>query len=270
MGVRLLRFFAEADNLGGLVARMRLASVAQLTSTEAETLEDRPEIVQRVQTAFDEIRKQFVSGDRDEKAAPSVVQLRNGDDQSHVLRRHLTTYLDMMSQRSLFLGDVDATIRRVNEAASSTLDVERASVWFCDAQQTKITCVDLFQRKESRHSGGTELLAKDFAPYFRALRGQRTIAAHDAHSDARTTCFSENYLGPLGISSMLDVPVWVGRSMVGVVCYEHVGSQRFWTKDEETFAYLMSNFVALALERSTTEAAPRTAQRSAGAGGGAL
>jgi len=268
MGLRLLRFFAEADNLGGLVARMRLASVAQLTSTEAETVEDRPEIVQRVQTAFDEVKKQFQAGDRDEKAAPSVVQLRGGDDQSHVLRRHLTTYLDMMSQRSLFLGDVDATIRRVNEAASSTLDVERASVWFCDPQQTKISCVDLFQRKESKHSGGTELFARDFAPYFRALRGQRTIAAHDAHTDPRTACFSEIYLKPLSISSMLDVPVWVGRSMVGVVCYEHVGPQRSWTKDEETFAYLMSNFVALALERGATDSVPKPARRSAGAGGG--
>lgn len=27
--------------------------------------------------------------------------------------------------------------------------------------------------------------------------------------------------------------------MVGVVCHEHVGPKRLWTKDEETFAYLI-------------------------------
>jgi GAF domain-containing protein len=58
------------------------------------------------------------------------------------------------------------------------------------------------------------------------------------------------------------VPIWVGRVMVGVVCHEHVGPKRMWTKDEETFAYLMSNFVALAIERSNAEAAPRTIRRS--------
>jgi GAF domain-containing protein len=268
MGKRLQRAFEEAGTLGGLVARMRLASMAQLTSMEAETLEDRPDVVQRVQTALDEIRKQFAGGDRDDKAAPSAVAATGGgDEQSKVLRRHLNAYLDMMSQRSLFLGNVDATIRRVNEAASSAIDVERVSVWYCDAQQTKIWCVDMFQRAQATHSGGTELFAKDFAPYFRALRAERTIAAHDAHSDARTSCFTEVYLKPLGIGALLDVPIWVGRSMVGVVCHEHVGPKRNWTKDEETFAYLMSNFVALALERGSTDSAPRTVRRTAGAGG---
>ena len=267
MGKRLQRAFEEAGSLGGLVAKMRLASMAQLTSMEAETVEDRPELVSRVQNALDEIRKQFAGGEREDKNAPSAVQPRPDDDQSLVLRRHLNTYLDMMSQRSLFLGNVDATIRRVNEAACSAIDVERVSVWYCDAQQTKIWCVDLFQRAQASHSGGTELFAKDFASYFRALRAERTIAAHDAQTDARTSCFTEVYLKPLGIGALLDVPIWVGRSMIGVVCHEHVGPKRMWTKDEETFAYLMSNFVALAVERGGTDAGPRTIRRAAAASG---
>jgi GAF domain-containing protein len=56
-------------------------------------------------------------------------------------------------------------------------------------------------------------------------------------------------LKPLGINSMLDVPIWVNRAMVGVVCHEHRGPKRTWNRDEETFAYLMSSFIALALER---------------------
>ena len=94
--------------MGGLVGKMRLASMTQLTSTEAETVEDRPEVVQRVQTALDEIRKQFAGGEREDKNVPSAVLPGPEDDQSVVLRRHLNTYLDMMSQRSLFLGNVDA------------------------------------------------------------------------------------------------------------------------------------------------------------------
>jgi GAF domain-containing protein len=264
MGKRLQRAFEEAGELGGLVARMRLASMAQLTSMEAETTEDKPEVLARVQTALEEIRKQFAGAEREDKAAPSALQPGSDDQQSRLLRRHLATYLDVMSQRSLFLGNVDATIRRVNEAASSAIDVERVSVWYCDGPQTKIWCVDLFQRAQGSHAGGTELFAKDFAPYFRALRAERTIAAHDAQSDPRTSCFTEVYLKPLGIGALLDVPIWVGRSMVGVVCHEHVGPKRMWTKDEETFAYLMSNFVALAMERGGADASPRTLRRNAG------
>lgn len=246
--------------MGGLVARMRLASMGQLTSVEAATTDDRPEVVQRVQAALNELRKEFPQAERDEKPVAAAPQ-SGADDATQVLRRHLNTYLDMMSQRSLFLGNVDLTIRRVNEAASSAIDVERVSVWYCDAQQTKIWCADLFQRAQASHSGGTELLAKDFASYFRALRTERTIAAHEAQTDPRTACFTDVYLKPLGIGALLDVPIWVGKTMVGVVCHEHIGPKRIWTKDEETFAYLMSHFVALALERGGTEGAPRAQRR---------
>lgn len=154
-----------------------------------------------------------------------------------------------MSQRALLLGDVGDTIRRIDEAASESIDCERVSVWFLDDERAKITCADLFVRTARAHSAGVELFARDFPPYFQALESEKTIAAGDAHEDPRTSCFSTSYLGPLGITSMLDVPIWVKDKMVGVICHEHVGPKRRWNSDEETFAYLMSNFVALALER---------------------
>jgi GAF domain-containing protein len=247
MGIKIVRFFEQAGAIGGLVARMRLASMSHVTSMEAETIEDHPDRVARVQQAFEEIRKQFATP-REDRPAPQVV-VQSGDNQIHVLRRYLATYLDLMAQRSLFLSDTTTTIRRVNEAGSATLDVQRMSVWFCDTEQSKLSCVDLFERQAGRHSAGMELLARDYSPYFRALRAERTIAAHDARTDPRTSCFSKGYLEPLNIHSLLDVPIWVGRKMVGVVCHEHLGAKRTWTQDDETFAYLMSHFIALALER---------------------
>ncbi|MDQ3263267.1 MAG: GAF domain-containing protein [Myxococcota bacterium] len=83
----------------------------------------------------------------------------------------------------------------------------------------------------------------------KALKTERTIAAHDAHVDPRTSWFSTVYLKPLNINSMLDVPIMVNEKMVGVVCHEQVGPARSWNADEEKFAYLMASLVALALER---------------------
>jgi hypothetical protein len=249
MGKRLQGYFDEADRLGGLVARMRLASTSQVTSTEAQSLEDKPELVERVQKALDALRTEFAPGAKG-ASARDVVAAPGGEEQSRLLRRHLTTYLDLMAQRSLFLGDAANTIRRVNQAASTTLAVQRVSVWFIDKVGTKISCAELYDHATGQHTSGVELFAKDFPSYFKALKVERTIAAHDAHTDPRTSCFSEPYLKPLGINSMLDVPIWVNKTMVGVVCHEHRGPKRTWNSDEETFAYLMSNFVALALERT--------------------
>ena len=250
MGKRLQAFFDEADRIGGLVARMRLAAMSQVTSTEAATIDDQTDVIDRVKKALDLLKEQFPTNlDKSGGPARDLAAAPGGDEQTRVLRRHLTTYLDLMAQRSLIAGETDKTIRRVNEAASTALAVQRVSVWFSDPGNTKIFCADLYDHQSGEHSSGVELFAKDFPPYFRALKTERTIAAHDAHTDPRTSCFSEPYLKPLGINSMLDVPIWVGKSMVGVICHEHRGPKRTWNRDEETFAYLMSSFIALALER---------------------
>jgi transcriptional regulator with GAF, ATPase, and Fis domain len=257
MGTRLLAYFDEADRLGGLVAKMLLASMIQITSTEAGTAEDDPERLDRASKALEKLRAKFAKPDKQTDATTGRVETARRDNSDvGVLRKHIATYLDLMAQRSLFLGDVETTMRRITEAASSTLGVRRVSVWFCDEGATKITCKDLFEQGAPRpHTSGVELNASDFEPYFLALRKETTIAAHDANRDPRTSCFSKVYLQPLGINSMLDVPIWADKKMVGVVCHEHVGPARKWNEDEERFAYLMSNFVALALERASRAAA---------------
>ncbi len=225
------------------MAKMRLAQIARVTSTEALTGDDSPDVLSRLDNAISQVRSEFGRSDGERALAA-------GSGEAAVLRNQLNTFLDLMTQRGLFLGDVAATIRRIDEAAASTLKVERVSVWFLDEARTKIVCQDLFESTQARHSSGTELFAKDFPAYFRALETERTIAANDAHRDPRTSCFSQVYLTPLGINSMLDVPIWHGQRMIGVVCHEHIGPRRTWNKDDETFAYLMAGFVALALERT--------------------
>jgi hypothetical protein len=251
MGKQGRAFFEEAERLGGLAAKAQLAARARVTSTEAATADDTPDMLRRLQTAMMEV-KSLRSG----KGSPSVptaegaiVPSNTGGREAMLLRSQFRCVAELMSQRALFLGDVDKTVRRVDEAAASTLDIERVSVWKLDAARRKITCLDLFERTAAKHSAGVELFRKDFEPYFVALESERTIAAGDAHRDPRTSCFSASYLKPLGIDSMLDVPIWVQGSMVGVICHEHVGPARNWNSDEESFAYLMSTIVALSMER---------------------
>ncbi|HET9932769.1 MAG TPA: GAF domain-containing protein [Polyangiaceae bacterium] len=254
MGTYGQRCFQEADKLGGLVAKMRLASIAQITSTEAATVSDSPELVAKLDSALARLRSEFAQPQGAKASPPPPAPAeppRAAPSVEAALRRSMTAIADLISQRSLFAGDLDATVRRITEAASSTLDIERVSVWFLDEGRTKIVCADLFERGKAEHVSGTELMASDFAPYFEALAGERTIAAHDANNDPRTRCFSEVYLKPLNIGALLDVPIWAGGGMVGVICHEHVGPSRQWTSDEETFAYVLSSLIALTLEQRT-------------------
>jgi hypothetical protein len=248
MGAQAKVFFDKAGMVGGLRAKIRLATLARVTSAEATTVDDTPQVIASLEKALEVVKGEFAGPARRDAGDQGLVA-RSGDAALGTLRKHVDTFLELMTQRSLFLGDALTTYRRITEAAAVAIDVARVSVWLVDPAVTKISCADLFDREKSVHSFGMELFAKDFAPYFNALKQQRTIAAHDAHTDPRTSCFSLSYLTPLGINSMLDVPIWVNQDMVGVVCHEHVGPKRTWNRDEEQFAYLMANFASLALER---------------------
>jgi hypothetical protein len=250
MGKQAGAFFEEAERLGGLAAKAQLAAVARITSTEATTAADTPDMLRRLQTAIAEVRN--LRGGKPSppgSAEGGIVPANTGGREAMMLRAQFRSVAELMSQRALFLGDVDKTVRRVDEAAASTLDIERVSVWRLDSGRSKISCLDLFERTPAKHSAGVELYRKDFESYFAALETERTIAANDAHTDPRTSCFSASYLKPLGIGSMLDVPIWTQGKMVAVVCHEHVGPARKWNSDEESFAYLMSTIVALSMER---------------------
>lgn len=88
---------------------------------------------------------------------------------------------------------------------------------------------------------------RDTPRYFEALAEERSIAAHDARTDPRTSEFEKNYLVPNGITSMLDAPIVLGGKLVGVVCNEHVGPARRWAPWEELLAGTLADFVAMAL-----------------------
>jgi GAF domain-containing protein len=263
VGDRARLYFDEAARLGGGVGVMRLAALAQITSTEARGAEDTAELIARLDKAGKIVREEIIAQRRKESRSPTPSEPEGVIDApkdetptERLLRKHASIYVELTTQRALFLGDVASTVKRVTEQAADALDLERVSVWWLDSGQTKITCADLYVRSAKQHSAGLELGAGDFPPYFAALRFARTIAAHDAERDPRTSCFRDAYLRPLGIKSMLDVPIRSNDRMVGVICHEHVGSVRLWTGDDERFAYLMSNFVALALERAESNADP--------------
>ncbi|MCC6872742.1 MAG: GAF domain-containing protein [Sandaracinaceae bacterium] len=175
-------------------------------------------------------------------------KLREHDQEQSRLRSGHEALMRLARSESLGRGELEQALREITEVAADVLGIARSSIWLYNGDQSAIQCVELYLRDERGHEAGVELFAKDFPGYFRALTEQRTITAHDAHTDPRTAEFSKVYLTPLGIHAMLDAPIRVGGRMIGVTCNEHVGSPRKWSAQEEQFAASIADFVALAIE----------------------
>jgi PAS domain S-box-containing protein len=154
------------------------------------------------------------------------------------------------------------TLQHITGLTARTLNVMRVSIWRYTDDRQAIHCVDLFDLGQDRHLAGMKLPVTAHPTYFQTLATSQIIAADDAQTDKRTAEFSTDYLQVAGITSMMDVPIYLFGQLEGVICHEHVGTPRRWTEDEQMFAVAVSNLVALAYEQGERRRAEEQLQQS--------
>ena len=183
----------------------------------------------------------------------------------------LRTQRELRHQRCLLdlsqfdKSDFGAALRVLVETTSCILGVARTSAWRLvekDTEREAIVLLDLFEFAKKEHVTDEIVLnALSFPCYFAALRRETYIVAHDAATDPRTSEFTESYLRPLGITAMLDVPVFIKGRLAGVLCLEHVGEPRVWDDNELAFAAAVGNMIAVTFEAAERRRAEAEADR---------
>jgi PAS domain S-box-containing protein len=147
--------------------------------------------------------------------------------------RFQSALLDLERSRE---DSIESMLKLILKTDATILGVERVSFWIFAPNRSFIQCRLLYRRSEDKCERGLRLEAKDFPRYFEALEDSRIVPADDARSDPRTNEFTESYLKPLGITSMMDVPVRLHGALAGILCHEHVGPPRRWQLEEQHFA----------------------------------
>ncbi|MCC6699519.1 MAG: PAS domain S-box protein [Candidatus Hydrogenedentes bacterium] len=173
------------------------------------------------------------------------------DDATRVTARRLRNQNNALVQLSKITitggADAESALRDIVEVAARTLQCERVSVWKYGPRDESLRCAVLYELSEDTFKQSEDLRRAEYPHYFEALRVEHRIVAHDALSDSRTREFRDGYLVPLGITSMLDVPILEGGRNLGVLCNEHVGPARTWVSDEENFASAIANLVSIVM-----------------------
>ncbi|MDO6734240.1 EAL domain-containing protein [Octadecabacter sp. 1_MG-2023] len=139
--------------------------------------------------------------------------------------------------------------RIVTKEAADQLGVARVSAWALSEDHTTIECMDLYLAETDEHQSGLLLQEKDFPQYFNAFLTERVIAANDARTDPRTCDFTEVYLKPNHIFSMLDAQIRSAAGPRGVVCIETVNTSRNWSPDEVAYAASVSELIGFSMDR---------------------
>ena len=168
------------------------------------------------------------------------------DGESRALSQRLAL-ADLVGNEAIGSGDIEAATRILTEATSSVLRVDRSSIWLLSADSNELVCIELFEAASETHSHGYILRSEDYPRYFEAIQNENRVPAEDARTDPRTAEFAQNYLIPLGITSMLDVGITLQGKLAGVVCLEHIGEKRQWHADEESFASTIAALMTQAM-----------------------
>jgi PAS domain S-box-containing protein len=139
-----------------------------------------------------------------------------------------------------YVGDISGSAKLITREISMVTEADRVSVWLYSENKESIICDQLYVRGENKFYNGIELFKKDFSQYFEALENDPIIVANDAETHIATSCFTDSYLRPLGIKSMLDIPIYYKGSLIGVICIENL-TQREWKVLEISYLQMISS-----------------------------
>ena len=158
----------------------------------------------------------------------------------------LTEVLVHQSSNELFYtGNIVEGAKLVVKEVVDSVSADRTSIWLFNEDRDSIILQQLYIKLEDAFYQDIILNKTDFEPYFLSLEENPIIVANDAENHHATSCFLEGYLKPLGVKSMLDVPIWYGGLLIGVICIESL-SPRIWKTEEIHFSQILSSLYSFA------------------------
>jgi PAS domain S-box-containing protein len=160
--------------------------------------------------------------------------------------KKLNEVLISQSHNPLFYqGDIKEGAKTLTKEVTKSINTDRCSIWLYNSDKTSIICEQLYIKKDDKWNSGIEMFKSDFTTYFEQLELNPIIIADNAETHIATSCFTEGYLIPLGIKSMLDVPIVYRGDIIGVVCIESK-SPRNWIDLEVNFTQMLSTLYSFA------------------------
>ncbi|MGZ4044464.1 MAG: sensor histidine kinase, partial [Bacteroidia bacterium] len=144
--------------------------------------------------------------------------------------------------------DIDTIMIDFATQISLSLRIERINVWLFDDYREGIVSIGEYDKRTGEFKKDSVLLKKDYPAYFNALANNKIILAENIHTNRATREFDETYSKPLGVESLMDVPLRIAGELIGVICFEKVGTPRRFTLREQSFAMSVSMVLASTLE----------------------
>lgn len=168
------------------------------------------------------------------------------DGQSPEARQESNRFRDVLLDLSVLNRDeLISVFGTIAEAGAVALGVERVTLWQYDRQRSIILCPAAWERGTIVDE--SLVVSRTTHPRFwAALHSGRTLPIHDVVADPSLAEVQRSYIGRHGIGAMLLSGIRIERTMLGIVCMEHLDGPRVWTRLEEQFVASLADRMGLA------------------------
>lgn len=169
---------------------------------------------------------------------------------SHETAQLALARITLADQRSL-----RQALHETTRTTAAAMAIERISIWLFMPGSQVIRCEYLYQPDDPDACEGTLLHRERFPHYFQAIESQRAVPVADMSHPAILQEFRDPYMQPLGITAMLDAPIYRGGDVIGIVCHEQCGRQREWSAADIQLAASTADTVARLYEEAERQQA---------------
>lgn len=166
------------------------------------------------------------------------------EEKKHLLERYQQDLINLSKDESVFNQGQERLFKAVCRATANTLKVNRVSIWLFENQNSYLVRKALYEL-DNESDEMLVLERKDYPTYFEAVESKAFILATDARAHPSTREFTEGYLKPLNIYSMLDCPIIIDRKPCGVICCENQREVKEWNTEDALFIQSLADVIAM-------------------------
>ncbi len=202
-----------------------------------------------------------------------IIRINNEDDYLLHLRNYTNMKLmrkdvirktiaieHLTKSRMIRDGKLEQAIDEILLTAARSLGVSRTNAWLYNSDHTEIQCIGLFDARNTKQTEQAALPKIASPGYFSLLDQAKIIVSNDAQNDPKISELKEAYLLPLNIQALMDVPIRIEGTIIGVLCVENTDDTKAWSLQEQLFGLVIAQIISLAIETKNKHEANKSLQ----------
>jgi len=167
--------------------------------------------------------------------------------EARVRRETLLNRITTAVRESLELNEVlETTVQTIGRS----LDLCRCYIAFVDKQRQIVTVAHEYRIPEVVSTLGDFSIGAYGGGLLSLMERGELFVVDDVQTDARVAPFRERFLAPLGVRSLMYVPVIQDSRLVAVIGYSSVRVMRAWTQEEKELAIAVAEQVSVAMRQA--------------------